>query len=156
MHQIRKTSITAKGGPGGVGVSYDRDDKQVHFHDGTTDRVVDQHVSGYTSKTADFTVAASDHGKIFKLALLTGITVTLPAVSSANKGLRVTFVNGLLPTSNSYLLSPNSADRIGFLADDADVENTEGSDVLGDLITIESDGVDGWIVLNKIGTWAAA
>jgi hypothetical protein len=138
MHQIRKTSITAKGGPGGVGVSYDRDDKQVHFHDGTTDRVVDQHVSGYT------------------LALLTGITVTLPAVSSANKGLRVTFVNGLLPTSNSYLLSPNSADRIGFLADDADVENTEGSDVLGDLITIESDGVDGWIVLNKIGTWAAA
>lgn len=158
MNQIRKASVAITGGPGGVGVYSSKTDKQVHFHDGSVDRVVTERVPGIAATlTDDYTVVLpADNGKIFELELLTGITVTLPAVSSANKGQRVTFVNALLPTSNSYVISPNAEDRIGYLSDDADVENTEATDVLGDLITLESDGVDGWIVVNKIGIWAAA
>jgi hypothetical protein len=155
MHQIRKTAVAIKGGPGGVGVFYDKDDKQVHLHDGTTDRVVEQRVAGLTAKTAAFTVTfPEDNGKIFEMELLTGMDVVLPAVSSANKGMRVTLVNALLPTSNVYKVSPASGDRIGYLADDAELQNTAATDVLGDLVTLESDGVDGWIVINKIGIWA--
>lgn len=155
MHQIRKTAVAIKGGPGGVGVFASKTDKQVHFHDGTTDRVADARVSGLTAKTAAFTVdLPADAGKIFELELLTGMDVVLPAVSSANKGMRVTFINALLPTSNVYKISPASGDRIGYLANDAELQNTAATDVLGDLVTLESDGVDGWIVVNKIGIWA--
>jgi hypothetical protein len=156
MHQIRKTAVAIKGGPGGVCVFYDKDDKQVHFHDGTTDRVVSERVAGLTTKTADYTVVLpADNGKIFEMELLAGITITLPAVSSANKGMRVTFINALLPTSGGgYAISPNASDRIAYKADDADLVNSAATDALGDLVTLESDGVDGWIVVSKIGTWA--
>lgn len=154
--QIRKTALTIKGGPGGVGISYNKADKQVHLHDGTTDRVVRVGVAGYTTKTAAYSVVLpDDDGKILKMSLLAGFTVTLPAVSSANKGMRITVVNGLLPTSGAgYAVSPNASDRLGFLADDTDLTNSAASDALGDLLTLESDGVDGWIILAKIGTWA--
>lgn len=155
MNQIRKTSVAITGGPGGVGVYASKTDKQVHFHDGDTDRIVAERVGGLTAKTAAFTVSLpEDNGKRFELELLTGMDVALPAVSSANKGMQVTFINALLPTSNVYKISPASGDRIGYLADDAEFQNTAATDALGDLVTLESDGVDGWIVINKIGTWA--
>lgn len=156
MHQIRKTSVDIKGGPGGVGVYYDKSDKQVHFHDGSVDRVVTERVPGMSAITSGtYTVALpADNGKIFELELLTGITVTLPAVSAANKGQRVTFINALLPTSNQYRITPNASDRIAYKSDAANYDNTAATDALGDLVTLESDGVDGWIVVNKIGIWA--
>jgi len=156
MHQIRKTSVAIKGGPGGVGIYSDKADSQVKIHDGTTARVVESRVAGTEVKTAAFTVSLpDDNGKIFDLTLLAGFVVTLPAVSAANKGQRVTFRNALLPTSNEYAISPAAADKIGFLSDDTDIENTAGTDVLGDLITLESDGSVGWVIVNKIGIWAA-
>jgi hypothetical protein len=158
MHQIRKTSVDIKGGPGGVGVYADKNNgNQVKFHDGSTERVVEQRVGGLqTTQTAAFTVALpADNGKIFPLALLASFIVTLPAVSAANKGMRVTFVNALATTSGTgYAISPNASDRIAYKADDADLVNTQATDALGDLVTLESDGVDGWIVVAKIGTWA--
>lgn len=155
MHQIRKTNVAIKGGPGGVGLFYDKDDKQVKTHDGSVERVVENRVAGLTAKTASFTVSLpDDNGKIFELELLAGVTVTLPAVSSANKGMRVTFINALLPTSNQYRITPNASDRIAYKADGANLDNTAATDALGDLVTLESDGVDGWIVVNKIGIWA--
>ena len=155
MHQIRKTSVAIKGGPGGVGIYYDKDDKQVKTHDGSVERVVENRVAGLVNKTAAFTVSLpEDNGKIFELDALAGIEVTLPALSAANKGMRVTFVNGLLPTSNHYGLNPASGDAIGYGSDSADLDNTAGTDALGDLITLESDGVDRWLIINKIGTWA--
>jgi hypothetical protein len=157
MHQIRKTAVAIKGGPGGIGVRADKNNGSiVKFHDGTTERVVEQRVSGLTALTSGtYTVSLpTDNGKIFELELLTGVTVTLPAVSAANKGQRVTFVNALLPTSNQYRITPNASDRIGYKADAANLDNTAATDALGDLVTLESDGVDGWIVVNKIGVWA--
>jgi hypothetical protein len=156
MHQIRKTHVAIKGGPGGVGVFYDKDDKQVHLHDGTTDRIVTERVAGLTAKTADYTVVfPADNGKIFEAEAASSLVFTLPAVSSANKGMRVTVVVAQLPGSGSgTTISPNASDRIAYKADDADLVNTAATDALGDLVTLESDGVDGWIVVTKIGTWA--
>jgi hypothetical protein len=89
------------------------------------------------------------------MTLLAGITVTLPAVSAANKGQHVTFINALLPTSGSgYAISPNASDRIGYKADDADLVNTAATDALADFVTLESDGVDGWIIVGYKGIWA--
>lgn len=154
-HMIRKTSVAIKGGPGGVGHFYDKDNKAVKTHDGSQERMLSERVTGLQTKTAAFTVSLpADHGKIFELKLLAGITVTLPAVSSANKGHRVTFINGLLPTSNQYRITPAAGDRIGYKADAANLDNTAATDALGDLVTLESDGVDGWVIVNKIGTWA--
>ena len=153
--QIRKTSVAIKGGPGGVGLYHSKTDKQVHFHDGTTDRVVAENVPGVIAKTAAFTVALpADNGKKFELELLTGMDVVLPAVSAANKGQRVTFINALLPTSNVYKLSPAAGDRIGYLADAAEYQNTAATDALGDFVTLESDGVDGWTIVAERGIWA--
>lgn len=153
--QIRKTSVAIKGGPGGAGLYYSKTDKQVHVHDGSVDRVVPTAVSGLVPKTGNFTVEfPADNGKRFSLALLAGITVTLPAVSSANKGMRVTVINGLLPTTNQYRITPNASDRIGYKSDAANFDNTAATDALGDLVTLESDGVDGWIVTDRIGIWA--
>lgn len=152
---IRKTNIAIKGGPGGVGHYFDNDNPSVKTHDGSTERVVRENIAGKTQKTTSFTVSLpADNGKKFELALLAGITVTLPAVSAANKGMQVTLINGLLPTSNQYRITPNASDRIAYKADGANYDNTAASDALGDLVTLESDGVDGWIVVNKIGTWA--
>ena len=156
MHQLRKTSVAIKGGPGGVGVSFDRDDKQIHFHDGTVNRIAEERFQGLVQKTAAYTVVLpDDRGKIFEANAAASVVFQLPAVSSANKGMRVSFVVAQLPGSGSgTAVSPNAADRIAYKADDADLVNTAATDALGDLVTLESDGVNGWIVVNKIGTWA--
>lgn len=155
MHQIRKTKVAIKGGPGGVGIYFDKNDSQVKTHDGSVTRSLEVKVAGLTAKTADYTVVLpADNGKIFEANGAATVTFTLPAVSSANKGMRITVVVKTLPTGVGTSLSPNAADRIIYKADDADLVNTAATDVLGDLVTVESDGVDGWIVVAKIGIWA--
>lgn len=156
-NMIRKSLTAIKGGPGGVGVWFDKVAKLIKTNDGSTvDRVVDTYVAGLNAITAaTYTVSLpADNGKRFSLTRLAGITVTLPAVSSANKGQRVTFINALLPTSNNYNIAPASTDRIGYLADNTALTNTAATDVLSDAITLESDGVDGWIIVDRIGIWA--
>jgi len=151
---IRKTKLPHKGGPGAAGVRFDPTTKSLKIHDGVAESIVDVKSDGVVEKTAAFTVSVADHGKIFKLNAAAGITVTLPAVSAANRGLKVTFVNASLPTSNDYRISPDADDSIKYGTDDKDLINTAGTDVLGDLVTLVSDGVDGWVVTEQVGIWA--
>lgn len=157
---IRKTRLPFKGGPGAVGVRFDPADNLLKIHDGVSEKLVALRAASVTSKTAAFTVVApTDNGKIFKLALLASFAVTLPAIGSsagqAPAGFRATFVNALAATSGvGYSLSPAATDSIKYGVDNKDLINTTATDVLGDLVTVVSDGVDSWIVTEEVGIWA--
>lgn len=155
--QIRKTGVAIKGGPGGIGFYANKDNgNQVTFNDGTTDRLATPRVPGYQAKTADYTVVLpSDNGKVFTANAAATVNFTLPAVSAANKGMRVTVVTQTQPGSGAgTTVTPDDDDRIKFKADAAALVNTAGTDAAGDLVTLESDGVDGWIVVAQVGVWA--
>lgn len=155
MSWIRKVSVLIKGGPGGFGGPY-VSNNQVKAHDGTREHTFTTKQVGYSDKTANYTVVLpDDNGKYLTMSLATSGTFTLPAVSSANKGMRVTLITKSLPTSGAgTTIAPNSADRIGFKADNTSYVNTAATDVLGDNMVLESDGVDGWIIVSQRGIWA--
>ena len=156
---IRRAATTVKGGPGGAGFFLDTARRLITTKGPAphlTESVVQVRAKAVTALTsATYTVSfPDDDGKVFKLNRSAGITVTLPAVSSANAGMKVTFINAGLPSSNNYRISPAAADNIKYGTDDKDIINSEGSDALGDLVTLVSDGVDGWYVTEQVGTWA--
>lgn len=104
-----------------------------------------------------FTILPSDDGKHF-LAIGDSIG-TLPAASSATKGMKVRLTVGALAGAGAgHALSPNAADAIygnGFaIADDKDAICSIGTDRVGDTIELECDGVNGWIITSVVGTWA--
>lgn len=156
MNFIRKTAVAIKGGPGGLGFYFDKAVSLLKVHDGTRSHVLQTKQTGYTAKTADYTVALpADNGKTITMDLATSGTFTLPAVSAANKGHRVTLVTKSLPTSGAgTAIAPNASDRIGFKADNTAYTNSAATDVLGDNMVLESDGVDGWIIVSQRGIWA--
>lgn len=112
--------------------------------------------NGVTAKTADFTLAAADNGKIFTNTGDTGaMVVTLPTASTVT-GLKATFVIDAVQT---IALSPAAGDKIVFgngsdaLADGEDLVMTPGdANDAGMNITIVSDG-DNWQV---VSAWATA
>lgn len=109
---------------------------------------------GPVAKTADFTLAANDHNKVFTNKGDTGaLVVTLP-VASTVPGLKATFV---IEAVQTIALSPDGSDRLIF-GNDADA-CADGEDLTltpadandeGMNITIMSNGVD-WQV---ISAWA--
>lgn len=153
-NMIRKTPLQPKGGPGGVGLRFDPVTKSLKTNDGTNTKLIDQSSDGVEVKTAAFTVTNEDHGKIFALTLLAGIVVTLPSSDATTRGLKVTFQNALLPTSNDYRIAPASGEAIKYGTADQDIINTAGTDVLGDSVTLVADGAGGWAVTAQVGIWA--
>lgn len=105
-------------------------------------------------KTASFTLTANDSGKHFILDAV-DLVATLPATAA---GLNFTFTVKTISDTTGASLSPVAADKIMgagvTAADDKDLINTAATDAIGDTITLLGDGVDGWIVINKLGTWA--
>lgn len=101
--------------------------------------------------TGDTTLAAADSGKI---VVVNGDdkTVTLPATAL---GLFFTFVIQSVGGSAGFKISPVAADKINFGTDNKGLINSTGTDVVGDSVTIVGDGVDGWIVTDMHGIWAA-
>jgi hypothetical protein len=98
-------------------------------------------------------------GKHYIVDTTDDVTVTLPAVTSANIGQRVRVSLKQLPGSGTGLkVSPNAVDKIfgnGFTpADDKDAILSAATDRVGDTIELESDGVDGWFITDLVGTWA--
>jgi len=102
------------------------------------------------------TASVVDHGATFIAATTVGVTLQLPA-ASVMTGLTVTLVNGVLPTSNSVKAKPAAGDTIVFTsaAASSSLENSTASDVLGDNVTLVSDGVSKWYIVGKTGTWTA-
>ena len=96
-------------------------------------------------------------------------TFTLPTAASVGAGCQFTFIAG--SAAGEILVDPNDADDIkgsAFAAIGADadtatlapadntgIKNTAGTNVLGDNITLVSDGVTTWYVLGMpTGVWA--
>lgn len=105
------------------------------------------------AQTTAFTAAASDHGAIYSLSAAPTLVATLPPTQ---KGLTFTFKVDVLTTAGAgHTVTPNASDK--FLSngktDGQTLLCSSASDVLGDLITIVGDGVDGWHVTGKIGVW---
>jgi hypothetical protein len=105
-------------------------------------------------KTGDFTLTAADSGKTF---IVTG-TDKVATLPPTDDGLRFTFIVGAASATTGLQISPNSVDKImtnGITpADDKDYINTAATDAVGDMVTVVGDGLDGWYVTNKVGTWA--
>lgn len=113
------------------------------------------------TKTGSFSVSGTaDVGRTFLIATTANQVATLPAVAAANLGMRVRFIlaASALSAGTGFQVAPNAADKImgaGIAALDAKrLINTGASDAEGDLVELQSDGVDGWYIVNMRGTWA--
>lgn len=110
--------------------------------------------------SGNFSITDKDDGKTFYFKDAAASQVaSLPAVSAKNKGMRVAGVVDALPAAGAgHAFSPAAADNIrgnGFtVADNKDAICSAASDRIGDYIELESDGVDGWVIVGVTGTWA--
>ena len=107
------------------------------------------------TKNADYTVTPADSWAVIVVTAADKV-MTLPATAA---GLWYTFVlaGAGLSAGTGLKISPNAADKImgnGFTsADDKDAILAGSGDREGDMLTLVGDGVDGWYVMDVIGTW---
>lgn len=115
--------------------------------------------------TADTdTLTAADSGKVFVCTKGSATqTFTLPTAATL-AGMEVTFVCG--SAAGEILINPNAADQISIkgLVDHSTsvkpaagtgVKNTAATNVLGDHVTLVSDGVNTWHEVSGAGIWAS-
>ena len=92
------------------------------------------------------------------VATAVDLVISLPPAGRGTRGNRITVVAGVASTVTGLSLSPASADKIQgtgiTAADNKDLINTAATDAVGDSLTVVCDGVDGWWIEGKIGTWA--
>ena len=121
-------------------------------------------VSGHPPQFADVvsldankTLTAADSGKVYTSGAA-DVVVTLPAASPTTKGVNFTFVTLTLSTTTGFSFSPVAADKIQgtgiTAADDKDIINTAATDAVGDTLKLICDGIDGYLIVSKIGTYA--
>lgn len=115
----------------------------------------------YRTLAASVTLTENDSGGVFHVTAA-DIVVTLPSVGSTTNGggaITYTFVlaSAGLSTGTGLSISPNAADKImgnGFTsADNKDAILAGSGDREGDAITLMSDGTNGWLITNVVGTW---
>ena len=95
--------------------------------------------------------------------------ITLPDASPANKGQKVTIQNTGADGAALVSISPHSSDGVkggvhGAATGDLvsfsgtvnkDARNTKATSKLGDYLTLQSNGVDAWLVVGGKGVWAS-
>lgn len=108
------------------------------------------------------TLTVAQSGEVF-IGTEAGVqTYTLPIATTA--GLRYTFVAG--NAGGEVLVTPNAADSIKCKATvdqgasvapvaGTGIKNTAATNVLGDNITLVSDGVSAWYMVAQSGIWAS-
>ena len=101
--------------------------------------------------TANVSLTAAESGLIL-ICDAADLVITLPATVA---GLIFTVVCAAVSAGTGLSLSPAAADKINEGTANKDLINSGATDVLGDSVTLVSDGVTGWYTINKIGTWAA-
>lgn len=111
--------------------------------------------AGTQTKSDNYTMTAADVGRITFVGTDAKV-MTLPAVSAANKGWDFTFINSGADAGVLLSISPASTDYVYYITgvDNKDLLNTKATAIKGDMVTIVSDGVDGWWVTAIKGTWA--
>ncbi len=144
----------ATGDHAGIGVNPDDNRLYVNPHSGVGR--IPFKCGNVVVLTTNRTALAGESGTTFIASSTTSIVLTLPATAA---GLEFTLINaGLTTTGTGHSISPASVDKIignGFSpADDKDAMNTAATDVIGDMITVIGDGVDGWYIKDIKGTWA--
>jgi len=114
--------------------------------------------------TATLTLTAAMNGRTTVATLGSGTsTFTLP-LAATYPGYRHTFICG--DAAGEILITPNAADQISAkgLVDHSTsvkptagtgIKNTAATNVLGDHITLISDGVNTWHELSGAGIWAS-
>ena len=104
---------------------------------------------------ASQSVTAAQSGQMFIGAV--DAVFTLPAVTSALKGVWFTFTTGVASSGTGLAISPAAADFIGgnglTQVVNKDLINTGATDRVGDSVTIYCDGTAWWIEA-LLGTWA--
>lgn len=120
----------------------------------TTVGVRTQRVESIPDNTTSETVTVADSGRVYvQLDTNEAVTFQLPATQN---GLMYTFFCG--HAGGEINISPNASDKItgkGIAgADNQDIKNTNASNAIGDCVTLMGDGVDGWIIVAMLGTWA--
>lgn len=89
------------------------------------------------------------------------LVITLPEANKASKGKKVTVITQSLSTGTGTSLAVRATDLIqgkGISSPAAGkgAVNSGGTDALGDLLEVTSDGNGVWQVTNVLGTWARA
>lgn len=105
------------------------------------------------TKSANYTVDAADLGKIIYVDT-DAVVVTLPVTATAGF---VTLVNAGADGTVGFSVDPATADKVmgpdiaG--TDNKDLINTKATAKRGDFVTLMAGHADGWVVVDKRGTW---
>jgi hypothetical protein len=108
------------------------------------------------TKSADYTVLATDNGKIIYVDTDTKIITMLATVA----GFTVTIVNAAPAGTALIEVDVDNADKLlggcGIAAanDGVKISNTKATAKRGDFIKLVGDGTNGWNIVDKRGTWA--
>lgn len=108
--------------------------------------------------STSYDIQAADSGSVYLVSGSLSSVLNLPA-AAAGAGLKFTLVQKVVPGAGVGLaLNPVAADKFvgnGFTpAVNKDAINTQASGVVGDKLTVVSDGVDTWYITEVVGTWA--
>lgn len=112
--------------------------------------------------SGDKTVTAAMSGRVFQATASSGTqTFTLPAATTA--GLTYTFICGhasgeiLVNGGTGYAFSIKASEGGASVvtADGTGIKNTAATNVVGDRVTLVSDGVKTWHAISQSGTWAS-
>lgn len=154
-NSIAKVSTLAKQGPGRATFAVKRSTNQLVLDRGQSTTVAEVVTTNgvFTNTAVDLTLTAKDTDKTIVITSSTSRTITLPATAA---GLRFRVVNKAVTAGAGHAIAPVAADRFiwNAKADAATLVNSGATDVEGDQVELVGDGVDGWYVVSKVGTWA--
>lgn len=123
-----------------------------------------QNVDPTAALIVDTTLTAAQSGMLF-LVGADAKTATLPSSAVVGAGIKYAFINNGADGAYGFTASPNASDKImGSFSnggqkitlsgtDDKDLVNTKATAKNGDILILESDGVNGWYVMYGEGVW---
>ena len=122
--------------------------------------------NNYTLHTDSYTITENDFGKTHAIATDAKV-FTLPKAAAINKGKEITFLNIGASTNNILTIASDALDYIvgsitlaGSVVSksvtvDKDLINTKGTSVVGDTVTLVSNGSSGYYIKTATGIWAS-
>lgn len=107
-------------------------------------------------------VTAAESGQVF--VGVVDCAFTLPTAAAAGNGAYYTFITGVASAGTGLTITRSGSDTIDgvtgssltptAITNATSLTNSGASDVKGDYVTLVSDGVSKWLMINVVGTWA--
>ena len=116
----------------------------------------------YRADDATITITSADNNKVFIATKASGTqTFTLPGAATA--GLQYTFICGnaggelkiLGEMGNTIILKTAAGGTLLSVAADTGIKNTAATNIVGDTITLVSDGATSWYAVSQNGIFAS-